>query len=148
MEGINKKTHAGLGLALGVIALLLGGGASILFGVYGAAAAVILGVIAVLLGIGARKAGKGIGAIVTGVLAVIVAIAVAGMTVAMLRLIHETAMEMDDAPLIAEYMDKPEAGMMGFVMGIPAGSDMADFSAEMERVRQRMEQENSAISVP
>ena len=126
MEGTYKKGHGTLGLVLGIVGIVLAGGATILFGIYGAAVGILLGAVALILGIRSKKYGKGTGAIVTGILSIILAIAMAGVVVGSLTLIRDQARKMDNVPLVVECLDKPEQGLMGIAMKLPSGEENAE----------------------
>ena len=118
--GTDRKDHAALGTVIGIAGIVPGGAAAILFGVYGAAAAVLLGAVALILGIRARQHGRGTGAIVAGVLSVIVAVTITVMVIGTIGVLHEQALKMENAPLVAQCMDAPQTGLVGVVMRVPA----------------------------
>ncbi len=119
-ENNYKSGHPVLGIVLGLLGIAAALTLTLLGGAIGGAIALLLGLIALLLGLKARKgSGKGFGAILTGVLAIILAVAVTISVVGLFRSLHESAQGMDDAPLVAKFLDKPYLGFIGLALNTP-----------------------------
>lgn len=119
MEYEQKSGHPVLAFVfalLGIIAAVL---LVFLTGVIGGGIALALGVAAVLIGIAARRRGLGIAAIICGTLAVILAVIMTFSTVAVFRKIHDEALKYkDEAPLVAQCLDKPHFGFLGMIINV------------------------------
>ena len=113
----NMKTsnsHPILGCILGIAGIAVALLFALITGVIGGAVALILGVLALMLGIKAR--GKGWAAILTGVVAIILAIVMTVITIGAIGTMRDKAVAIGEAPLIAQYANKPYLGIMGIAL--------------------------------
>ena len=131
---VKPKSHAGLGIVLGILGILLSF-LAFLVGVPGGAIALILGIIALLLGIfSLRSAGKGVGAIVTGILAILFAAGLTLGSIKFIETIHNEAVK-QNIEISAKITENKYLGILG--IGIAAQEENVDAESwrkELERL--------------
>ena len=146
-ENKMKIGHPVLGIVLAVLGIGIAVLFTLLFGVIAGGAAALLGIIAIVLGGGARKGGRGLGAIVTGSVAIVVAIGMMFTTVSAMNLMHKAALETGKAPVFAECFESPYMGISSIYFKI-AGDEakMKAVTEELETLK-NYTASNGAVSV-
>ena len=130
-----KTSHPILGVVLGVIGIVaaivlafltgvIGGGISLAFGL----AALILGILAV------RDANGGVGAIITGVLAIVLSLLLTGAAMTSVKMLRDHAHDSGNAPLVEQYSNQPQFGILGVVYKI--ASDNGNMDAFMNELHE------------
>ena len=146
-ENKMKIGHPVLGIVLAVLGIGIAVLFTLLFGVIAGGAAALLGIIAIVLGGGARKGGRGLGAIVTGSVAIVVAIGMMFTTVSAMNLMHKAALETGKAPVFAECFESPYMGISSIYFKI-AGDEakMKAVTEELETLK-NYTASNGAVTV-
>ena len=130
----SKSGHPVLGIVIGIIGIAAAVFLGLLGGVGGGVIGGMLGLVAILIGIGARRSGRGMGAIVTGTLAIILAISISIGVTNLFTRAYEHAQTVEEAPLVAKYLDKPHLGLIGLLMNLPKDEASLDEFVDQLRI--------------
>ncbi len=123
-----------MAILFGVLSIVVGLVAPILFGIWGFFVTAIFAILAGVFAIKAKKAGgSATGGIVTAVVGVVLGLAGMALMVAMAGVLADEAKK-QNLPIIADHADKLKFGVVGFVTSVTSDDiDMDALSAELKK---------------
>ena len=143
-----KSGHPVLAIVLGIVgivAALL----SIFTGIIGGAIGGAFGLAALLIGISSRKYGKGLGGIVTGVIALLLAVTITSAAIGFYKGMQESAAKHKDiAPLVNNYLDQPELGLVGMFIDVSKNHESLDQLSKEIDALSKLSETSDAPSTP